>query len=298
MCNRNRRAFTLVELLVVIGIIALLVSILLPTLAAARQSAVRAQCLSNQRQMVQALVMYATQSKKGSFPPTLYGADNYGSNYCYHPAFTGSDYLANRLSADGYIGLGYIVRARLLKEPRAFYCPGIESVAGADPLKYSYYEPYWKQLLATGTSTGGCWIGYNYRAQGQTRPPPTNITQNDVDWTQNMKMGKLGKQFGGVMAVTQDFPWFYNVNSMVHTKPYGINVGFSDGHAEFIDMGKKNYDAVVNLCLTYGREDQWSYFEYLWFAIDRKDMGPFGDFALKKNWSGAEARYGHYPKLN
>jgi len=51
--------FTLVELLVVIGIIALLVSILLPTLAGARQRAASIQCLSNLRQQGQCMMIYA-----------------------------------------------------------------------------------------------------------------------------------------------------------------------------------------------------------------------------------------------
>ena len=64
----GRRHFTLVELLVVIGIIALLISIiLLATLSHAREAARRTQCLSNVRQIVQAFVMYENDNH-GCFP--------------------------------------------------------------------------------------------------------------------------------------------------------------------------------------------------------------------------------------
>ncbi|MCC6424032.1 MAG: DUF1559 domain-containing protein [Phycisphaerales bacterium] len=62
-----KRAFTLVELLVVIGIIALLISILLPALNRARQAAYSVACQSNMRQIGQAMTMYQN-ANKGSFP--------------------------------------------------------------------------------------------------------------------------------------------------------------------------------------------------------------------------------------
>ena len=111
------RAFTLVELLVVIGIIALLISVLLPTLAKARESASSVKCGSNLQQFGLAINLYAAENKgrflpayftpvrgaytalnAADFPafvvhlPGLYLRENYGITQC--PSDTFANYVA------------------------------------------------------------------------------------------------------------------------------------------------------------------------------------------------------------
>jgi len=72
--QKRRRAFTLVELLVVIGIICILIGMLLPAVHAAREAARRMQCNNNLRQITVALQTY--ESTYGVFPPGGYKEGN------------------------------------------------------------------------------------------------------------------------------------------------------------------------------------------------------------------------------
>jgi prepilin-type processing-associated H-X9-DG protein/prepilin-type N-terminal cleavage/methylation domain-containing protein len=93
--RRPSRAFTLVELLVVIGIIALLISILLPALGRARESAMAVNCMSNMRQLSVSFMHYVNE--QNGFLPAIGPSQTFWAVKVY--PYTGMDPEAARTFA-------------------------------------------------------------------------------------------------------------------------------------------------------------------------------------------------------
>jgi prepilin-type N-terminal cleavage/methylation domain-containing protein/prepilin-type processing-associated H-X9-DG protein len=124
-----RPAFTLVELLVVIGIIAVLLGLLLPALGKAQESARVAVCLTNLRSVGQAIHAYANDHR-GAIP---FGpkAPPFTSATDFYPS-TGAATSLLSLKDGRPVGLGLLVQTYLSAQPRVLFCPAADQPDNAD----------------------------------------------------------------------------------------------------------------------------------------------------------------------
>ena len=117
---RRRNAFTLVELLVVIGIIAVLMGILMPALNKAREASRIVQCGSNLRQIATAMLMYANANKGRLLPSAVEPGDT-----IYNKGL----FWSNELVAQKYI---QAPTGPILRSDSVFRCPlGFEEPIGS-----------------------------------------------------------------------------------------------------------------------------------------------------------------------
>ena len=141
--------FTLIELLVVIAIIAILASLLLPTLAKAKAQGQRIQCVNNQRQLALTWVMYAGDNNDTMVPN---GAKSPGDNekdtlwvlgdyHNFRPAFTNEIYLLDPK---------YAAFASYLKTRAVYKCPSD---------RISFVQNQRKPVLQVRSYSLNCYLG-------------------------------------------------------------------------------------------------------------------------------------------
>lgn len=180
--RRSRYAFTLVELLVVIGIISVLISILLPALSKARAAASNIKCMANLRQVGQAMMLYA-----GEYNGAILGSANTTGRGLWTTNaagnFVGNVYTPTTLPPDSpielYDWMGPAARAlgidlppttdgnvllRRYREIPVFQCPAAQGIVASTYLGTIEAG----QMLSYNTAAGFMLLPYDREGSGFT----------------------------------------------------------------------------------------------------------------------------------
>ena len=246
MAPARRRAFTLVELLVVIGIIAILMAILLPALNKARIQAQTVACKSNLRQIHQGLLLYANDHNGWIMPPReTFPWVNQAGYPGYMAYVSWNQFLAKYPNYDN-ANAGYVARRAYLSF-KIYDCPANgenfakPSSTWIDPAAGSYGLNGWMGgdagNIVNGRFTGGNWSSAVFNAAGQ--------------WVYYYRLTKTFQPT--LMYLAGDSGYYYNGNYIAGdglqiTVWSGIvipnlrhggksNILFHDGHVE--DLGPK-----------------------------------------------------------
>jgi prepilin-type N-terminal cleavage/methylation domain-containing protein/prepilin-type processing-associated H-X9-DG protein len=209
--QHRRRGFTLVELLIVIGIIGVLVALIVPATGKTREQARRAHCASNARQICLAAIRYAQDHPKGAYIPT---PDNDNDTFeAFYPSY--------------------------MKDLRVFVCPSTQNaVNGVADLRNN----------AVGGRNGTRGHSYEIRAWAEPGIRFPDGRSFPVLTLKNYRQFPNGAAGCLIMDGDDSTENGDQNNWPSRSDNHGVdgfNVGFMDGHVEFLPPARKLLEAFL-----------------------------------------------------
>jgi prepilin-type N-terminal cleavage/methylation domain-containing protein len=256
----RQRAFTLVELLVVIGIIALLISILLPSLSKAREAAKRTACLSNLRQVHQALMLYAHRNKDQV--PLGFISNGIQEDTNEQTQFNYSLVRGSRFTTIGLL----FAEDRGKLEPRIFYCPSYTgNLHQYDTQIAPFYAFFSNQAGATVPATVR--TGYGIRPEVDFGNPPEG-NGTTVFFPPVPRLSKLkNKAIVSDIVNGPEVAGMWDRVRLQHDK--GAQILYANGSAGFVH--RDNFMPWLNnLTTSFTGEIANRSFRTIWAIMDRE----------------------------
>lgn len=301
--TRSLPAFTLVELLVVIGIIALLISVLLPALNKARQQANKTKCLAGLRSLGQAVSIYAAENKDRV--PIGFVATASTTTGVTALQFPLSNYVWFGNASNGNQrdnGLGLLARTKMVtRGPQAFYCP----TETRERLMYDTIDNPWVYKIAAPETypwvNGLSLVYISYMCRPVAAWP--SVPFNDP----NADKAYLIEGYFPISTTVKTHPAGYPLLSKLKSKAIiselmrspqdvkvmhkdGINVYYANGSGRFVPLSDFNKAAFgTSGPFGGGSSNAWAKFDYV--LPDGRLQFPAGDDALNQVFLNSNPKF-------
>ena len=241
--KRERAAFTLVELLIVIAIMGVLLGLLMPAMGRAREMARRASCLSNLRQVHQSFLLFAEEND-GRVPLGYRGLGGKPRKQFNSMIYSGT--------ARKFCLFGALYQTGHMKQPEVFFCPSNEDPQSNFNTDVNPWPP-------TVDSTVNRWAGYGCR--------PDKLLPDEVQKVEPHKM----PHFADFRAKAIFSDLTATVARVERRHRDGVNVLYGDGSASWVP--RADFNQPLSKCLALATDDNAAEInsaqDEIWAAFDR-----------------------------